>query len=230
MNFKPRERMTSMVKKRGGVTMKVFFAVLVLLTFFWPVFHGSAAFAADVFDVFVTEVGDAEVGMLSEGQSEGDPGILVGAAQADIAKFIPSGRQATAVAVYAVRTKDGPMLIDTGGTLGDPGKPIAGGILPIAAYGHTPGHTMFMIESAGQKLLFWGDLTHAMQIQMPRPGVSVTYDSDPVEAARTRKDVLRFVAENDIPVAGMHVPFPGIGRVKEDGGNPGGYVFLPFEE
>jgi glyoxylase-like metal-dependent hydrolase (beta-lactamase superfamily II) len=284
--------------------MKIFFAVLGLLAFFWPALHGSAAFAADV---FAAEVGDVEVGMLSEGQSDGDPEILIGASEADIAKFIPGGRQASAVAVYVVRTKDGPLLIDTGfgrnvernlkafgltpddithvlithshrdhiggllkggekafpnarvyiakkeydwseaaretlkpygdavelidpGTLDEPGKPVAAGVLPIAAYGHTPGHTMFMLESAGQRLLFWGDLTHAMQIQMPRPGVSVTYDADPVEAARARRDVLRFVAENGIPVAGMHVPFPGIGRVEADGDNPGGYVFLPFAE
>jgi glyoxylase-like metal-dependent hydrolase (beta-lactamase superfamily II) len=107
------------------------------------------------------------------------------------------------------------------------GAKIMDGISAIAAYGHTPGHTMFMLESRGQKLLIWGDLTHAMAIQMPRPGVSVTYDSDPVAAARVRADVLKYVSENKIPVAGMHIAYPGAGDISPDAENPGGYKFTP---
>ncbi|MDR1509326.1 MAG: MBL fold metallo-hydrolase [Synergistaceae bacterium] len=120
--------------------------------------------------------------------------------------------------------------IITPGTLETGGVETAGGIFAIAAYGHTPGHTMFMVKSGGEKLLIWGDLTHAMAIQMPRPGVSVTYDTDPAAAARVRSAVLKYVAENDIPVAGMHVAYPGIGYVREDPENPGGYKFIPKEK
>jgi glyoxylase-like metal-dependent hydrolase (beta-lactamase superfamily II) len=116
----------------------------------------------------------------------------------------------------------------TPGELGSGGAEILPGVRAIAAYGHTPGHTMFMLESKGEKLLVWGDLTHAMAIQMPRPGVSVTYDSDPAAAAAVRLEVLKYVSENGIPVAGMHVAYPGIGRVEPDAGNPGGYKFLPL--
>jgi len=103
------------------------------------------------------------------------------------------------------------------------------GVSAIAAYGHTPGHTMFLVESGGKKLLVWGDLTHAMAIQMPRPSVSVTYDSDPVAAAEARKEVLKYVSENKIPVAGMHVAYPGVGGVETDPENPGGYKFIPIK-
>jgi len=116
----------------------------------------------------------------------------------------------------------------TPGTLGS-GFEVIKGIGAIAAYGHTPGHTVYMLESGGQKLLIWGDLTHAMAIQMPRPGVSVTYDSDPVAAAAARQEVLKFVSGNKIPVAGMHVAYPGIGDIAEDPENPGGYKLLPKE-
>ncbi|MDR3278990.1 MAG: MBL fold metallo-hydrolase [Synergistaceae bacterium] len=118
----------------------------------------------------------------------------------------------------------------TPGELAAEGTEVLPGIRAIAAYGHTPGHTMFMLESKGEKLLIWGDLTHAMAIQMPRPGVSVTYDSDPVAAARTRLEVLKYVSENKIPIAGMHVAFPGIGLVEPDGDNPGGYKFIPADK
>jgi glyoxylase-like metal-dependent hydrolase (beta-lactamase superfamily II) len=113
------------------------------------------------------------------------------------------------------------------GTLEAGGKEVAGGISAIMAYGHTPGHTMFMVESGNERMLIWGDLAHAMAIQMPRPGVSVTYDSDPAAAAAVRKSVLEYAASNKIPVAGMHVAYPGIGSVAADPGNPGGYVFTP---
>ena len=96
------------------------------------------------------------------------------------------------------------------------------GFTPIAAYGHTPGHTMYMVESNDQKLLVWGDLTHAMAIQMPCPEVAVTYDTDKLQAVESRKRVLKYVSKNKIPVAGMHIAFPAIGSVKADGN---GYVF-----
>ncbi|MDR0294807.1 MAG: MBL fold metallo-hydrolase, partial [Prevotellaceae bacterium] len=46
-------------------------------------------------------------------------------------------------------------------------------IQAIAAYGHTPGHTLYLLSSGEEKMLFWGDLTHAMAIQMPYPQVAL---------------------------------------------------------
>jgi glyoxylase-like metal-dependent hydrolase (beta-lactamase superfamily II) len=96
-------------------------------------------------------------------------------------------------------------------------KELLPGLTPIAAFGHTPGHTLFMIESDGQKLLIWGDLMHAEAIQFPRPDTSVTYDTDPVMAAESRKKVLEYVAANKIPIAGMHLVYPAIGSVSVEG-------------
>lgn len=102
-------------------------------------------------------------------------------------------------------------------------KYLADGISPVAAYGHTLGHTMFMIESKGERLLIWGDLTHAMAIQMPYPEVAVTYDTDPEQAIQSRKRVLEYVSEEKIPVGGMHIAYPGIGRVERR--ESGEYLF-----
>ncbi|MDR1645505.1 MAG: MBL fold metallo-hydrolase [Tannerellaceae bacterium] len=106
------------------------------------------------------------------------------------------------------------------------GTPLVAGILGIAAYGHTPGHTAFLVESGKERLLIWGDLTHAMAIQMPYPQVAVTYDVNPEDAIAYRKRILEYVEANKIPVAGMHIAFPGIGAVTR-GELPGGYVFVP---
>ena len=101
--------------------------------------------------------------------------------------------------------------------------PITDGIYAIAAPGHTPGHTLFMIESSGKKLLIWGDLVHAMAVQMPYPEVYVTYDVDPDLATESRKEVLEYVVKNKIPVGGMHIAYPGIGKIEKNG--KGGYKF-----
>ncbi len=98
------------------------------------------------------------------------------------------------------------------------------GIYGIASYGHTPGHTSFLVESEGKQLLIWGDLTHAMAIQMPYPQVAVTYDTNPEQAIQYRKQLLEYVTANKMPIAGMHIAYPGIGNVTAAGT---GYVFTP---
>lgn len=110
--------------------------------------------------------------------------------------------------------------------LEDSGTELFRGISAIAAYGHTPGHTVFQVESGGEKLLIWGDLTHAMAIQMPRPEVSVSYDDDPGAAADIRKAILKYVSANKIRVAGMHIAYPGIGMAGRDESGAGEYKFV----
>jgi glyoxylase-like metal-dependent hydrolase (beta-lactamase superfamily II) len=107
------------------------------------------------------------------------------------------------------------------------GMALLPGIKAIAAFGHTPGHTLYMVGGAAgdEKLLIWGDLTHAMSIQMPLPEVAMTYDVDPQMAAASRLAVLKYVADEKIPVAGMHIPYPGIGTAAP--APDGGYRFTP---
>jgi glyoxylase-like metal-dependent hydrolase (beta-lactamase superfamily II) len=100
------------------------------------------------------------------------------------------------------------------------------GIKAIAAFGHTPGHTAFMLESEGKKLLIWGDLMHAQLIQFPVPDQSVSYDTDPVAAAAIRRRILAYAALNNIPIAGMHLVYPAIGTVTAEGS---GYRFTAAE-
>jgi len=98
------------------------------------------------------------------------------------------------------------------------------GIKAIAAYGHTPGHTIFQIENSGAKLLIIGDLLHVALVQFPVPEISATYDMDANEAARNRRQVLAYAAANGIPVGGMHIVYPAVGAVEADGA---GFRFAP---
>jgi len=101
------------------------------------------------------------------------------------------------------------------------------GIIPIAAYGHTPGHTIFQLESGRDKFLVIGDLLHVALVQFPIPSISATYDIDQTLAARTRQEVLSYAAQNKIPVAGMHIVNPGMGTVEAN--KEGGFIFKPLE-
>jgi len=111
--------------------------------------------------------------------------------------------------------------------IGAPPLVLFPGISAIAAYGHTPGHTLYMFASGNDKLLVWGDLTHAMAIQMPFPQVAMTFDVNPEKAVETRKKVLEYVAENNIIVGGIHTAFPGMGRLTKK--PEGGYLHVPVK-
>jgi glyoxylase-like metal-dependent hydrolase (beta-lactamase superfamily II) len=120
------------------------------------------------------------------------------------------------------------ILLFSPGTFVHWGKPLTTEIHPIAAYGHTPGHTMFLIESNHQQLLIWGDITHAMAIQIPYPKVAVTYDINPELAVQSRIETLKYVVQHKIPVAGMHIAYPSIGNIEQDGDTA--YRFIPVKK
>ena len=106
-------------------------------------------------------------------------------------------------------------------------SPLAEVFTPLAAIGHTPGHTVFLMESEGHKLLFIGDSLHAARLQFPQPDENASYDQDPEQAAASRRAILTLAAEENLPIAGAHIPFPGTGRVKKEGT---GFAFTPTIE
>ncbi|MDD4019927.1 MAG: hypothetical protein PHV28_18520, partial [Kiritimatiellae bacterium] len=97
--------------------------------------------------------------------------------------------------------------------------PLLRNIVAFAATGHTPGHTVYLVEGKEKKLLIWGDITHAAPVQVPHPEVAVTYDVDPAQAVATRRRVLAFAVTNKILyVGGMHFAYPGIGQLYQQQG------------
>jgi glyoxylase-like metal-dependent hydrolase (beta-lactamase superfamily II) len=105
---------------------------------------------------------------------------------------------------------------------------LAPGIRAQAAVGHTPGHTMFYVESEGETMVLWGDIVHVAAVQFAEPDVTMSYDSDPAEAAAARRRILQEAAKNGWRIGGVHLAFPGIGRVKTD--RDSGYDFLPVAD
>ncbi|MFB9241792.1 MBL fold metallo-hydrolase [Massilia antarctica] len=102
---------------------------------------------------------------------------------------------------------------------------LAPGLRSVPGYGHTPGHSFYALESAGEKLVFWGDLVHVAEVQLPDPAVTIVFDVDPVAAAAQRKRAFAEAAREKYWVAGDHIAFPGVGRLRADGD---GYRWVPM--
>src|SRR5467141_1071773 len=82
--------------------------------------------------------------------------------------------------------------------------------------GHTPGHTGYEFSSKGQKILFWGDIVHALRVQLQHPEVTAIFDIDQTAAAATRNQLLPELARGDVLIAGPHMPFPALGRLRKE--------------
>lgn len=106
------------------------------------------------------------------------------------------------------------------------GDEVVPGIKAVEAFGHTPGHTGYLISSAGKSLLAWGDVVHNHAVQFARPEVVIEFDTDKEQALATRRRIFDEAARDRLWVAGAHLPFPGIGHVRAEGG---GYVWVPVE-
>jgi glyoxylase-like metal-dependent hydrolase (beta-lactamase superfamily II) len=106
------------------------------------------------------------------------------------------------------------------------GDTLLPGVAAAPSPGHTPGHSGYLFASQGQKLLVWGDIVHSHAVQFRRPEVSLDFDSDQKQAIATREKVFAEAAETGVLVAGMHLPFPGIGHVAK---GEEGYRWVPVE-
>jgi glyoxylase-like metal-dependent hydrolase (beta-lactamase superfamily II) len=108
--------------------------------------------------------------------------------------------------------------------IGDGGS-VASGITGMAAFGHTPGHMVYMLDSGGEQILVMADTANHYVWSLAYPEWEVRFDMDKAAAAETRKKVLGMVAADRIPLIGYHMPWPGMGFVTEQG--PGSFHYVP---
>jgi glyoxylase-like metal-dependent hydrolase (beta-lactamase superfamily II) len=99
------------------------------------------------------------------------------------------------------------------------------GVRALASHGHTPGHTTYVAESKGEKLVLIGDLVHVASVQFPDPSVTIQFDSNPKAAQAQRERAFSDAAKNGYWVAAAHIAFPGIGHIRTAGKK--GYDWVP---
>jgi len=268
----------------------------------------AVGFASESDGIYTYKVGHFEVYMLVEGERDGNAGIIPGADEAMLSRYIPAAGFKHSTNAFLIKTPDRNILVDTGtgangviidkikklgvdpeqvdailithlhgdhiGSLQRDGKaifakakiyldtkerdyfikttvnqgavaalnaygqnvitfdalpfgPVSKEVLPgiraIAAYGHTPGHVVFLVQSGRERIIIAGDFLHVALVQFPMPDISATYDIDQAAAASSRRQIMEYAAERKIPVGGMHIVYPGIGTVEADGN---GYRFV----
>jgi glyoxylase-like metal-dependent hydrolase (beta-lactamase superfamily II) len=98
------------------------------------------------------------------------------------------------------------------------------GVKAVSRYGHTPGHTNYVVESKGQKLVLVGDLIHVGAVQFDDPAVTIKFDSDAKAAAAARKLVFDAAATDGAMIGASHLQFPGLGHLRKEGK---GYEWVP---
>jgi glyoxylase-like metal-dependent hydrolase (beta-lactamase superfamily II) len=99
------------------------------------------------------------------------------------------------------------------------GQDVVTGVTAMAAFGHTPGHMVYRIESEGAGLVLFADLANHPVWSLARPDWEVRFDADKAAAAASRRRVLDMIASERLPAIGYHMPFPAMGYVarREDG-------------
>jgi glyoxylase-like metal-dependent hydrolase (beta-lactamase superfamily II) len=107
----------------------------------------------------------------------------------------------------------------------EPGKPVLPGITPLALYGHTPGHTGYVIGAKGASMEDVGDIAHSSIISLARPDWPIQFDNDRVQGVKTREaELARLAAAHELIFA-PHFPYPGVGHVVKKGQ---GYAWAPM--
>jgi glyoxylase-like metal-dependent hydrolase (beta-lactamase superfamily II) len=103
-------------------------------------------------------------------------------------------------------------------------KEVAPGITAVDASGHSPGHTAFVLQSAGKSLTHVVDAINHPAFFVRHPDWSPGFDMDADKARTTRRRLLDMAAAERMQLAFYHAPFPGIGHVRKDGN---GFAFVP---
>lgn len=100
------------------------------------------------------------------------------------------------------------------------------GVTAVAAYGHTPGHTVFAISSGPGKLMLMSDVTNHSSVFLRNPEWHVLLDIDPETAAKTRRRMADLAVAESMQVAFYHAPFPSTGYIERAGN---GYRLEPVQ-
>jgi glyoxylase-like metal-dependent hydrolase (beta-lactamase superfamily II) len=104
---------------------------------------------------------------------------------------------------------------------------VAPGVRLLAAPGHTPGHSAFLVTSGKDQLMVSNDAMYVPALLAPHPDWQGAYDQDGATAVTTRRKLMDRVIADKMMVCGAHFPFPGRGSFTKDGD---AYAFVPLAQ
>jgi glyoxylase-like metal-dependent hydrolase (beta-lactamase superfamily II) len=123
-----------------------------------------------------------------------------------------------------VRRVFGPMMKDV--KQYEAGQELVPGVTALAAYGHSPGHTTFTVQSGNARFMILSDTTNHPALFVRNPEWSPTVDQDADMARATRRKLLDMAAAERVQVAFYHAPFPATGHIAKDGTR---FQFIPVQ-
>lgn len=184
-----------------------------------------AGFKAEDVDVIVLSHGHPDhVGGLMEGGRPLFPNARYVIGQIEYDYWAPDGKHTGELEKMAAVFRANTKAIADRFTFLKPGDEVVPGIRAVEAYGHTPGHLNFLIESGGKAIYFWGDCAHHQVASLAQPDWHCVFDIDKEQGAATRKRVYDMLATERLPIIGYHMPFPSVGYVERQGS---AYRWLP---
>mgnify|MGYP001220159118 FL=1 len=174
--------------------------------------------------VVITHMHGDHIGGLTGGETPAFPNARYVVGQIEYDFWTSPDRAGTPAEnnANAVRSKVQPLADRM--TFIAPGDDVVPGISSIEAFGHTPGHLIFRLDSGGRQLILTADTANHYVASLQRPDWEVAFDMDKARAAETRKKVFDMIATDRLPFIGYHMPFPAIGYVER---LDEGYRYVP---
>jgi glyoxylase-like metal-dependent hydrolase (beta-lactamase superfamily II) len=105
-----------------------------------------------------------------------------------------------------------------------PGARLSPEVTAVEVRGHTPGHSAYLIESGGQRLLAIGDTAHHYIVSVRHPEFTIQFDADAPTAEASRRALLKRAADQNLSVFAPHFPYPGLGAVRPEAD---GFAWVP---
>jgi glyoxylase-like metal-dependent hydrolase (beta-lactamase superfamily II) len=102
------------------------------------------------------------------------------------------------------------------------GKEVVPGVTAVASYGHTPGHTSYLVSSGKKQLMVLGDVSNVPALFVKNPNWQAAFDQDAAMAESNRRKMFDRAIADKITVTGYHYGLPGAGTLAKDGN---GYAF-----
>lgn len=180
-----------------------------------PVLEAAGYTAGDIDIVVITHMHGDHIGGLMDGETETYVNATYVTAAAENNHWSQADNEN-----YAAKVAP---LIEQFSFIDD-GASVASGVTAMAAFGHTPGHMIYRIESEGEELVVFADTANHYVWSLAYPDWEVRFDMDHGAAAQTRRAVLSMLAAERIPFVGYHMPFPATGYVEQAGD---GFRYVP---
>jgi glyoxylase-like metal-dependent hydrolase (beta-lactamase superfamily II) len=105
------------------------------------------------------------------------------------------------------------------------GTEVTSGVRSMATYGHTPGHTSYVVSSGSDSLIVGGDVTNTRALNLANPGWHL-FDANPTLAEEARRKFFDQAVTDKSVLTGYHWGMPGAGTLQKDGN---GYALVPVK-